>query len=113
VEVLVKGVAKPTRAVVARVRAAVARARAVPLMTDGIGATASSSASSSSAVVKPLRGWLILAMLAVVRSRLVTSSLSFTSSLLSLSLSFIPSVSPSASVSLALARLRFFRIGAS
>jgi hypothetical protein len=63
VEVLVKGVANRTRAVVARVRAAVDGVRAVALVTNGIGATASSSASSSSAVVEPLRGWLILAVL--------------------------------------------------
>jgi hypothetical protein len=72
VEVLVEGVANRTRAVVARVWAAVAGVGDVALVTDGIGVTASSSASSSSAVVEPLRGWLILAVLAVVRSRLVT-----------------------------------------
>jgi hypothetical protein len=65
VEVLVKGVANRARAVVARVRAAIARVRVVALVTDCIGANASSLASSSSAVVEPLRGWLILAVLAV------------------------------------------------
>jgi hypothetical protein len=97
VEVLIKRIAHHAGAGVARVRAVVAGVRAVALMTDGIGATASSSASSSSsAVVEPLRGRLILAVLAVVRSRLVTSSFSLSSSSsLSLSLSFVAFASPS------------------
>jgi hypothetical protein len=94
VEVLVERIAHCAGASVFRVRAVVAGVWSVALMTDGIGATASSSASSSSAVVEPLRGWLILAVLAVVRSRLVTSSSSLSLSL-SLSLSFVAFASPS------------------
>jgi hypothetical protein len=97
VEVLVERVAHHAGAVVARVRAVVAGVRAVALMTDGVGATASSPSFSSLAVVEPLGDWLILAVLAGVRSRLVTSSssLSFSSSSLSLSLSFVAFASPS------------------
>jgi hypothetical protein len=87
VEVLVKRVAHRAGAFVARVRDIISGVRSVALMTDGVGASASSSSSSFSAVVESLRGWLILAVLAVVRSRLVTAS-SLLSSSSSLSLSF-------------------------
>jgi hypothetical protein len=50
VEVLVKRISHRAGAGVARVRAVVAGARAIALMADGVGATASTSAASSSAV---------------------------------------------------------------